>query len=84
MFKYVLVFTKKAAKDINKLDILAKKKLEEFLKKFKDEPFKHSKKLANPELGQYRARFGNYRVIFDLVKENLVVLRVGHRKDIYL
>jgi mRNA interferase RelE/StbE len=26
---------------------------------------------------------GDYRVVFDLDGENLVILRIGHRKDIY-
>ncbi|MBN2862947.1 MAG: type II toxin-antitoxin system RelE/ParE family toxin [Bacteroidales bacterium] len=28
-------------------------------------------------------RIGDYRVIFDLVGEDIVVLRVGYRKEIY-
>lgn len=84
MVKYGLVFTKRAVKDIEKIDILVKKKLKEFFEKFKSDPFKYSKKLVNPELGQYRARFGNYRIIFDIVQANLIVLRIGHRKDIYI
>ena len=30
-----------------------------------------------------RKRIGNYRVIFDLEDKDIVVLRVGHRKEIY-
>lgn len=84
MVKYSLLFTKRAVKDIDKIDILVKKKLKEFFEKFKLDPFKYSKKLVNSELGQYRARLGNYRIIFDVLQLNLIILRVGHRKDIYL
>lgn len=84
MINYELVFTKRAVKDLTKVDILVKKKIKEFFKKFKLDPFKYSKKLANPDLGQYRARFGNYRIIFDIAQSNLIVLRIGHRKDIYM
>ncbi len=34
-------------------------------------------------MGTYRFRVGNYRVIFDLDDEQIVILRVGHRRDIY-
>jgi mRNA interferase RelE/StbE len=34
-------------------------------------------------LGPYRFRIGDYRVIFDLVDDEIVVLRVGHRREIY-
>jgi mRNA interferase RelE/StbE len=43
----------------------------------------YAQKLTNPEFGTYRFRIGDYRVIFDLVEEQLIVLRVGHRSDIY-
>ncbi|MEX2720679.1 MAG: type II toxin-antitoxin system RelE/ParE family toxin [Candidatus Wukongarchaeota archaeon] len=31
----------------------------------------------------YRFRIGKYRVIFDINGENMVILRIGHRKSIY-
>lgn len=40
--------------------------------------------LTNPKIGHYRFRVGAYRVVFDLAGENIImVLDVGHRKDIY-
>ncbi|HET53907.1 MAG TPA: hypothetical protein ENN33_01670 [Ignavibacteria bacterium] len=43
----------------------------------------NSKKLSNPILGTYRNRVGDYRIIFDIDQKNIVVLRLGHRKEIY-
>ncbi|PIU83448.1 MAG: hypothetical protein COS68_03990 [Elusimicrobia bacterium CG06_land_8_20_14_3_00_38_11] len=34
-------------------------------------------------MGMYRFRVGDYRVIFDVDKNNIVILRIGHRKKIY-
>jgi len=28
-------------------------------------------------------RLGDYRVIFDIEGEDIVILRVGHRRDVY-
>tara|TARA_R100000027_G_scaffold32887_1_gene24093 strand:- start:489 stop:749 length:261 start_codon:yes stop_codon:yes gene_type:complete len=41
------------------------------------------KKLTNEEL--YRIRIGNYRVIYEIFDERLIVyvVKVGHRKDVY-
>jgi mRNA interferase RelE/StbE len=39
--------------------------------------------MAHPTLGGYRFRVGDYRVIFDMEGEEIVVLRVGHRSHIY-
>lgn len=34
-------------------------------------------------LGSYRFRIGDYRVVFDLEGDQIVILRVGHRREIY-
>jgi mRNA interferase RelE/StbE len=33
--------------------------------------------------GCYRYRFGDYRVIYTVIKEEVIVLRIGNRKDVY-
>ena len=38
---------------------------------------------ADPKIGTYRFRMGNYRVIFDIEGKDIVILRVGHRREIY-
>ena len=81
---YELVYTKRAVKDIRRLDHKVKERLKKVLEKFKEAPFEESvKKLSHPELGTYRLRIGDYRVIFDVDGDNLIILRLGHRKDIY-
>lgn len=83
MKKYILAYTKRALRDIKKPDILAQKKLAKFLEKFIADPFSYLEKLSNDKLGQYKVRIGNYRIILDIKKEEIIILRVGHRKDIY-
>ncbi|MEK6926092.1 MAG: type II toxin-antitoxin system RelE/ParE family toxin [Nanoarchaeota archaeon] len=34
-------------------------------------------------LAGYRLRVGDYRVIFDIEKDTIFILKVGHRKNIY-
>jgi len=53
------------------------------LLRYLEDPFKYAEKLTDPKLGTYRFRIGDYRVIFDMEETDIVVLRVGHRKDIY-
>jgi mRNA interferase RelE/StbE len=43
----------------------------------------YAEPLKQSDLGSYRFRIGDYRVVFDLDGEKIVVLRVGHRRDIY-
>lgn len=46
-------------------------------------PLQFAKRLKDLSIGEYRFRVGDYRITFDLSKETIQVLRVGHRKEIY-
>ena len=81
MFK--IDFTQIALNDLKDIDRESKKRIMVKLKEYTAEPLKYARKLTNPKIGNYRFRIGNYRVIFDIEGDNIVVLRVGHRKDIY-
>ena len=80
---YILLYTKSAYKDIQKLDTITKKRLKKKLEIFMDNPLFYAKKLTNPALGTYRWRAGNYRIVFDIDRNKVIILRVGHRKEIY-
>jgi hypothetical protein len=38
--------------------------------------------LVNFEIASYRFRIGDYRVIFDVVDEKIIILTLGHRRKI--
>lgn len=80
---YTLLYTKSAQKDIQKLDIIAKKKIRKKLEQLAMNPTKLAKKLHNSSLGSYRLRVGNYRIIFDLQGNDIIILRAGHRREVY-
>lgn len=66
---YKIVFTRRALSDLERLDSEIKKRI--------------AIKLSRKELGSYRFRIGDYRVIFDTDSDTIVVLRLGHRREIY-
>ncbi len=80
---YKILFTNRSLKDLENIEPVIQKRIAAKLKEYSAEPLKYSKKLSNSNLGSYRFRIGDYRVIFDIDKENIVVLRIGHRKNIY-
>jgi mRNA interferase RelE/StbE len=80
---YRLVYTQKAVRDIDGLEAGVKKRIGTTLLRFKDNPLQYAERLTDPELGGYRFRIGDYRVIFDIEGNDIVVLRAGHRKEIY-
>ena len=81
--KYRLIYTRRAVKDINRLDQNIKKRIGKSLKRFEKAPLDYAEKLTDSRLGSYRFRIGDYRVIFDLEDQDIVVLRIGDRKEIY-
>ena len=82
---YKVLFTKQAVKDVKKLDDSVKRQLEKKLVHFSelDDIKVVAKKLHNHDVGEYRIRVGNYRILFDLDKHTLVILKIQHRKDVY-
>lgn len=81
--KYRLVYTHRAIKDIDTLDTSVKQRIGKTLQRYEQNPLAHAEPLKQSELGSYRFRIGDYRVVFDLEGSEIIVLRVGHRRDIY-
>jgi mRNA interferase RelE/StbE len=80
---YRLVFTQRAVRDLEALDPQVRRRIGDTLARYQREPLQFARRMAAPALGDYRFRIGNYRVIFDLEGDAIVVLRVGHRSQIY-
>ena len=80
---YSLAYTRRAVTDIGRLDAKIKKRIGNALLHFIDSPLRYAEPLTDSDLGSYRFRIGDYRVIFDIEGNDIVVLRVGHRKEIY-
>jgi len=80
---YNLVYTCRAEKDIKKLDPVIKRQISKTILKLQNNLLEYSEKLTNPEIGTYRLRIGDYRIVFDIEGKDVVILRIGHRKEIY-
>ena len=81
--KYRVLITRRAERDVEALDSVVRKRIHGALRRLVMEPLGRAKKLTRPELGQYRLRVGDWRIIFDLDGRDVVVLRIGHRREIY-
>ena len=80
---YKLVFEKRALRELNKLNIIIKKRIWDKLQLCKEEPFRFLEPLI--EIKGFKLRVGDYRIIIDVQHEMRIlhILRVGHRKNIY-
>lgn len=80
---YEIIYTRRAVKDLSKLDSETTERIREALERYVKTPLDYAKKMVDPALGTYRFRIGEYRVIFDFEGDKLVILRIGHRREIY-
>ena len=74
---------KKAQKDFKRIDISDQQAVKKALLSLQEFPnISNIKKLSNFEPA-YRQRIGNYRILFDIEDNVIVVYRIRHRKDAY-
>ena len=85
MAQYVLLYKKPAIKSIQRLTPQVKKRLKVKLEWFvsQEDPISFAEPLTKPADAQYRFRVGSYRVLFDVEDNNIVILLIQHRKDVY-
>ena len=80
---YKVLLTQRALKDLDGLEKQDRVRIIKKLKEYASKSLGDTRKLESPKIGTYRFRVGDFRVVFDIDGESLVVLRVGHRKTIY-
>ncbi|OGY18713.1 MAG: hypothetical protein A2900_02310 [Candidatus Chisholmbacteria bacterium RIFCSPLOWO2_01_FULL_50_28] len=86
MSRYKIYLTTRAEKDFKKLSPQVKERIKtETLRSETSRYPQQFKSLVGNDISQYRLRIGDYRVLYDVYGDDKVVLilRIGHRKDIY-
>lgn len=78
-----IAFAPAAWRAWRKLPQDAQARLQRRLMEYAHDPLRHAVKLTDPAIGTYRFRIGDYRIVFDIAGDEIVILAVGHRKDIY-
>jgi mRNA interferase RelE/StbE len=84
--KYNVEFKPSALKDLKKLPINIQKRIAKKLDYIlnQNEPLDYAVPLiGNSIAGDYRFRIGNYRVVFDLIKNKLIIILIEHRREVY-
>lgn len=86
--QYKVIFTERAKKQLKKLDKHITALIIGWLEKNIqncENPRLHGKGLVENKSGQWRYRIGDYRVICEIQDQEIIVLvlEVGHRRDIY-
>lgn len=82
-------FHPRAEKELAKLDREASRRILRFLRDHvatREDPRSLGEALQGPEIGRFwKYRVGDYRLICDIQSQRITILvvRVGHRRDIY-
>ena len=82
---YSIVFTVSAEKELlklNKADIL---KILQKIERLAENPKPTNSIKIKGKLNLWRIRSGNYRIIYSLIEDELIIeiIRIRHRKDVY-
>ena len=82
---YRVDFAPPALRAMRKLDPQARRRLQATIELLADVPRPPAAKKLVDSGGAWRVRIGDYRVIYDIYDDRLVVLvlQVGHRREIY-
>ena len=80
--RYQIVYKPRAAKDIQKLSRQQIRRVLAAIERLADNLQGDVKRLTQytPE---YRLRVGEYRVLFEIEDDQIVIYRIRHRKDAY-
>jgi mRNA interferase RelE/StbE len=80
---YLVELMPKAIKDLKALPKSEAKKVVEKIRSLEKGLSGDIKKLTN-FTHEYRLRVGNYRVLFEIEEQRILVYRIKHRKEAYL
>jgi mRNA interferase RelE/StbE len=79
---YRLVISNRFTKDLRQLDPQIRERILQALAKLEENPYQGEKVLAQ-ETGTWRLRVGDWRLRYDIVGEEVHLLRVRHRREVY-
>lgn len=85
---YAIEFLPAAKKELANLDFVIQKQLKEKIILLASDPAQlknNIKPLKGEYAGKFRLRVRDYRVIFQIIEEKILItiVRIGHRKEIY-
>lgn len=80
---YNITYKKSVTRDLSRIDKAQARRILNRLEKDLSEKADSFPPLKGHFAGLRKYRIGDYRVIFAIVGDDVLVLRVGHRRDIY-
>jgi mRNA interferase RelE/StbE len=80
--KFALIIARSFLKDLQKINRPDQIRIRKALLEIEAEPYQ-GRKVISADIGQYRWRVGKYRIRYDISGNEIHVLRVIKREDVY-
>jgi mRNA interferase RelE/StbE len=80
--EYKIEFKPRSLKDLRSINADDAQKILVKIRAMENDLAGNVKRLTEFE-SQYRLRVGNYRVLFDVESDNIIIYRVKHRREAY-
>jgi len=80
-----IFYSTRAAKQLEFLPINIQKRIAKKMRFYasQENPLRFARRLADNRLGEFRFRVGDHRLIFDVDDDNIYILKIGRRDEVY-
>ena len=81
---YLIKYHKAVKDDLNSLEVLSKVRIKRAIEtRLATDPIKSGELLKGNLKGFRKLRIGDYRIVYKVIEEEVLILGIRHRKDIY-
>ena len=81
---YIVKYHKTLKEDLNKLDEFSRSRIRKAIEfRLLIDPLKYGQLLKGTLKGFRKLRIGDYMVVYKVVKKEIIILGIRHRRDIY-
>ena len=81
---YIVKYHKTLKEDFNKLDEFSRSRIRKAIEsRLLIDPIKYGQLLKGTLKGFRKLRVGDYRVVYKVVKKEIIILGIRHRREIY-
>lgn len=78
---YKIILDKEAEANLDKLDSFVARRIIKKIQELSENPFSKIKRLKNRN--EFTLRVGDYRILLEIIQDEIRILKIGHRKNIY-